>query len=235
MKIITQEPLKTYPEADVFESILSLDNQNILELGCGDATLTRLIANGGDNRKITALEVDTIQHEKNLLLDDLPLVTFALAGCENIPAQDNSFDTVFMFKSLHHVPIELMEQSLSEIKRVLKPSGFAYISEPVFEGDFNEVLQLFHNEEQVRQSAFEALENAVSSQLFSLADELFFNTPITFETFNEFSEKVIGATHSQHNLSDDLLAKVQDKFQEIHSHNQGNFLIPIRADLLQKV
>jgi len=235
MKISTPNPVKTCPEAEVFESLLSLNNQNILELGCGDATLTRLIATTGENRTITANEVDTIQHQKNMLIDDLPMVTFKLAGCEDIPAPENSFDTIFMFKSLHHVPESLMEQALEEIKRVLKPNGHAYISEPVFSGDFNEVLRLFHDEEKVRKAAFEAIKNAVDTDKLALVDELFFNTPVMFESFEQFAERVIGVTHSEHNLSDDLLAKVEQKFNEFHANNDGNFLIPIRVDLLQKI
>ena len=234
MQIKTDAPLKTCPEVEIFESILSLDNQNILELGCGDASLTRLIATGGLNRHITAMEVDTIQHEKNLLIDDLPMVTFTLAGSENIPASDKQFDTVFMFKSLHHVPEEKMTQALREIHRVLKPGGYAYISEPVFSGDFNEVLRLFHDEEQVRQYAFDAVTDAVSNNLFSLKKELFFNTPKQFEGFSEFAHKVIGATHSQHELSEQLLSQVREKFNQEVSRNQGTFLIPIRVDLIQK-
>lgn len=235
MKLTTQKPVKTCPEPEVFESVLSLNDQNILELGCGDATLTRLIATTGKNRTITATEVDTIQHQKNLLIDDLPMVTFKLTGSEDIPAPENSFDTVFMFKSLHHVPVALMDQAIDEVKRVLKPNGLAYISEPVFSGHFNEVLRLFHDEETVRKAAFDAVKNAVESEKFALVDELFFNTPVIFENFIQFAEKVIGATHSQHNLSDKLLSEVEQKFNEFYSENGGNFLIPIRVDLLQKI
>ena len=47
-----------------------IQGQHILELGCGAANLTRLIASTGSNRKIIAAEVDKIQHEKNLKIDD---------------------------------------------------------------------------------------------------------------------------------------------------------------------
>jgi 2-methylisocitrate lyase-like PEP mutase family enzyme len=67
-----------------------------------------------------------------------------------------------MFKSLHHVPVPLMDQALAEIRRVLKPGGLAYISEPVFAGEFNEVLRLFHDESIVRREAFSAIERAVA-------------------------------------------------------------------------
>ncbi len=233
MKISSNEPLKTIPEPEVFESLLSLDHKNILELGCGDAALTRLIESNGANRTITALEVDMIQHQKNIEIKDLPGVSFKLGACEDIPAPDNTFDIVFMFKSLHHVPTDKLSPALLEIKRVLKPGGLAYISEPVFAGDFNEILKLFHNEEKVRQAAFDALQESVNRHTFELVDELFFNTSVCFDDFSQFKIKVIGATHSEHRLSDELLQIVQQKFLQTTQFNRGQFLIPIRVDLLR--
>jgi len=234
MKITINKIEKLRNEAEVFESILSLDNQNILELGCGDATLTRLIATTGFNRSITATEVDAIRHEKNLLIENLPNVEFSLSGCENIPAADNHFDTVFMFKSFHHVPVQQMNSSLKEIKRVLKLNGIAYISEPIFSGDFNEVLRIFHDEEAVRNAAFETISEAINNEMFLLKDELFFNSLTSFQNFEQFEEKVIGTTHTQHNLSDEQYAKVKSLFNQTHAKNNGDFIIPIRVDLLQK-
>lgn len=234
MKISIQNVQKTCLENEIFESILSLDHQDILELGCGDATLTRLLATTGEGRKITAAEVDTIQHRKNLLVKDLPNVNFLFAGSEDIPASDNSIDTVFMFKSLHHVPVDAMDQALQEVARVLKPGGLAYISEPVFSGDFNEILRLFHDEEKVRHAAFGALQRVVNSQLLSLKQEFFFNTPISFENFKQFSDQVIGVSYNNYQINDELYGKIIWKFEQIISQNRGDFLTPVRVDLLQK-
>ena len=224
----------TCPEIEIFESILSLDNQHILELGCGDASLTRLIANGGAHRSIIASEVDSIQHKKNLLIPDLPNVQFIEAGSENIPCEDNTFDTVLMFKSLHHVPTQLLDTALLEIHRVLKPGGKAYISEPIFKGEFNDVLRIFHDEEFVRDAAFNAIKKSVDSKLFDLEQEVFFYTEYVFENFPSFEDRVIGATHSEHQLSDDILHKVRWKFDRFLAQNQGIFKIPNRVDLLYK-
>lgn len=132
MKI--QDPLASLicPERDIYQALLPLDSAHILELGCGKAEHTRAIALGGKVASITALEVDQIQHALNMQIIDLPHVTFLPGGAESIPAADGRFDIVMMFKSLHHVPVDMMDQALAEIRRVLKPGGLAYISEPVY-------------------------------------------------------------------------------------------------------
>lgn len=234
MNISIKPIQKTCPEAEIFESVLSLNRKNILELGCGDASITRLIASSGEGRIITATEVDQIQHQKNIQTDDLPNVEFKLAGSEKIPADDNTFDIVFMFKSLHHVPLDLMDKALQEVRRVLRADGIVYISEPVFDGDFNEILRLFHDEKLMRQSAFEAIKKSVDNKVFSLVNEIFFYSPITFNDFKEFEERIIGVTHTEHYLSNDLYTEVKQKFENFYQQNNGNFIVPNRVDILTK-
>ena len=206
----------------------------MLELGCGKAEKTRLLAETGRVSGILALEVDTIQHERNLQIADLPNVQFRHAGAEAIPAKDNSIDIVLMFKSLHHVPMELMDQALSEIARVLKPGGLAWISEPVYAGDLNEVFKLFHDEKVVREAAFAAICKAVDDGRLLLDKEQFFNTRSFFENFEQFDQRMIQVTHSNHNLAPDLYARVKAKFESYLGSEGATFLNPQRVDLLRK-
>ena len=221
-------------EQDILESELPLQGANILELGCGKAEKTRAIAQSGKIASITALEVDEIQHTKNLQIHDLPNVSFALGGAEAIPASDNSFDIVLMFKSLHHVPVEMMDQALKEIRRVLKPGGLAYISEPVYAGEFNEILRMFHDEKKVREFAFAAVQRAVQSGLFELVTQKFFNTPSHFDNFEQFEERILKVTHTQHQLAPELYAAVRVKFMAHMTPQGADFLFPIRVDILRK-
>ena len=234
MRIAAQPIEVNCPEADVYNRLLALDNKHILELGCGAAQKTRDIATTGVNRRITALEVDRLAHQKNLQISDLPNVTFGLSGAQDIPLEDESVDIVLMFKSLHHVPVELMEVSLKVIWRVLKPGGLAYISEPVYSGVFNEILSLFNDEKEVRQAAFNTLKTAVDKGLFSLVEETFFNTPRTYRDFAEFESTIINATHSHHRLDEKLYARVKQSFEQHLGKNGALFLTPVRVDLLQK-
>jgi len=234
MKIATEQIDVNCPEPEIFNRLLSLDGKHILELGCGSAEITRNIATTGVDRKITALEIDKIAHEKNLQITDLPNVKFGLSGAQEIPLEDESVDVVFMFKSLHHVPLELMEPSMHEIRRVIKPGGLVYISEPVFAGDFNEILRLFHDEQEVREAAFYAVKKAVDEGLFDLVEEMFFNSPMKFESFAEFENNTIKATHSSHKLDEKLYALVKQRFEQYIGDDGAHFLMPIRVDLLQR-
>jgi len=184
---------------------------------------------------VLALEVDEIQLAKNLTLTDLPNVHFAHGGAEKIPAEDSRFDIVLMFKSLHHVPTELMDSVFSEIRRVLNPGGVAYISEPVYAGDFNEIMKLFHDEKAVREAAFEAERRAVSSGQLALVTQKFFLQPMHFENFGQFEEQVLKVTHTEHRLSAGTLEKVRARFNANMTMEGATFHMPIRADLLMKL
>lgn len=213
---------------------LPFDGARVLELGCGRAEKTRLLAETGRPAEIVALEVDKIQHARNLEIADLPTVSFRHGGAEAIPADDNSVDIVLMFKSLHHVPMAQMDQALREIARVLKPGGLAWISEPVYAGDLNEVFKLFHDEKVVREAAFAALCRAVDSGSLLLEREMFFDTRSFFEDFAQFDSRMIRVTHTNHQLSPELYRQVREKFESCMTAGGATFLNPQRVDLLRK-
>jgi SAM-dependent methyltransferase len=213
---------------------LPLRAARALELGCGTARQTRLLAGSGKFASILALEVDQRQHRKNLAIDDLPGVQFALGAAEAIPAADGSVDAVFLFKSLHHVPVDRLGDAFAEIHRVLAPGGLVYISEPVFGGDYNEIMRLFHDEERVREAAFAATREAVASSRFALVSQTFFLAPVGFRSFADFEQKVINVTHTEHRLSNELYQQVRARFEGHMTDDGARFEAPFRVDLLRK-
>ena len=127
-----------------------------------------------------------------------------------------------------------MAQAMQEIARVLKPGGLAWISEPVYAGELNEVFKLFHDEKIVREAAFGAVCKAVDSGILQSKTQLFFNTRSFFENFSQFDQRMIQVTHTDHQLSPDLLAQVKEKFAAYLTPEGATFYNPQRVDLLQK-
>ncbi len=82
------------------------------------------------NCKVTGLEVDAVQHAKNLFHLQRG-IEFVEAGAQNVPFPDDAFDLALMLKSLHHVPIDLMDQALEEVARVLRTGSLFYVPEPI--------------------------------------------------------------------------------------------------------
>ena len=92
-----------------------------------------------------------------------------------------------------------MDLALSEIRIVLKPGGLAWIFEPVYAGEFNEILRLFHDEKQVREAAFAAIQRSVDDARFSLVRQCFFSALSHFESFEQLQRatKMISAKASR--------------------------------------
>lgn len=110
----------------------------------------------------------------------------------------------------------------------------AYISEPVYAGDFNEILRLFHDEKAVREAAFAAEVRAVSTQRLSLVSQTFFLQPMHFDDFSQFENRILKVTHTEHRLSPALHEVVRSEFNRHMSPNGATFHMPIRVDLFRK-
>lgn len=214
-------------------SVLPLERADVLELGCGRADFTRAAAERFPAARFLALEVDAIQHARNVASPHPSNVRFALGGAQAIPAPDASFDAVLLLKSLHHVPVPQMDAALDEIARVLRPAGLAYVSEPLFAGDFNAMMALFHDEYDARVAAFEALRRAVSRGALCLQVQHFWQARRSFESFEAFDERILRVTHTDHRLSSQARAAVRERFDR-HADAGGaaSFDQPMRTDVL---
>lgn len=226
------------PRSSDFEQIgelLPLEGARLIELGCGAAFTTRRLAETFPVREIVAMEVDQIQHDKNLLIPDLPNVRFQFGGAQKIDLPDDWADAVIMLKSLHHVPVSDMDAAFGEIARVLRPGGLAYISEPVYAGEFNDILRLFNDEKLVREAAFEATRRSVERGILALEQEVHFHSTTRFEGFEEFERRIMGATHSSFEIDKALHDRVRDMFlPHVGDDGIAEFLSPLRVDLLRK-
>ncbi|HRK38707.1 MAG TPA: class I SAM-dependent methyltransferase [Burkholderiaceae bacterium] len=212
----------------------------VIELGCGNARLVREMLELGLARDVTALETDTRQHAANVAKPTSNL-TFLLASAAAVPCGDASFDLALMLKSLHHVPMHQMGLALNEVARVLKPGGWFYVSEPVYDGALNDIVKLFNDEYLVRMSAQLALDEALDrhdSPWKSLQEERF-DMPARFADWADFETRMLYPTFANHQIDGQKLATIREAFDRYaaqHGSASGvRFTRPMHVRLLQKV
>jgi SAM-dependent methyltransferase len=221
-------------ELELLDGLVDLaKHPRIIELGCGAAQLSRKLLERFAASEVTALEVDQRQHAKNLAWPQDRL-RFVQAGAQAIPFDDGVFDLALMLKSLHHVPLDLLDAALAEVHRVLRPEGLLYVSEPVFAGALNEVMRLFHDEEAVRAAALAALHRAVASGAWELVAEQHFETPVHYRDFAEFERRLIAVTFVDHRLDAETLRAVRERFEPHLTVDGASFVRPMRVNLLKR-
>lgn len=110
-----------------YESILPLLNgKTVLDIAAGSGYGSYILA--GAAKKVYGVEIDeeaVAYARRNYARRN---IEFKQGSAEAIPLEDHSVDVVVTFETIEH--IEDYRKFMSEIKRVLKPDGFALISTP---------------------------------------------------------------------------------------------------------
>ena len=234
MRPDASNPLLIDDELDVLADLVPLAGQHIVELGCGAAQLSRALLVRHADSRVTGLEVDERQHAKNLAAPQAGL-TFIAAGAQAIPFPDASFDLALMLKSLHHVPVPLMAQALGEVARVVRPGGHLYVSEPVYGGAFNEVIRVFNDEGVVRAAAQAALDDALSTRVWTQVAERRFEMPMRFRDFAEFEQRMMRPTFADHLIDETKLATTRAAFEPHVGPDGAGFSRPMHVRLLRRM
>lgn len=220
-------------ELDLLQGLVPLAGATLVEAGCGAAQLARALVARHAGSRVTGLEVDHRQLAKNLAAP-APGLCFVRAGAQAIPFADASFDGALMLKSLHHVPPPLMDAALDEMARVLRPGGWLYVSEPVYDGPLNELIRLFNDEGEVRAAAQRALDRALQRGRFKAEAEQRFAMPVRFADFDEFEQRMMRPTFADHRIDAALLERVRQAFLAHHGTQGACFTRPMHLRLLRR-
>jgi len=221
-------------EIDFLRRVVPLDGARLIELGCGSADLSRRLVERGIVRSVVALEVDQRQHAAHLAGRATPGLTFVLGAAEAIPLPDAQFDLAIMLKSLHHVPLDHLDEALREVRRVLVPGGRLYVSEPVYAGDFNEIVRLFHDEGVVRTAAYRAITHAAATGVLKSVGEHVFDTELAFRDYDDFVDKIVRVTHSDIRMPDAIADEARARFERHMTPTGARFVRQMRINVLQK-
>jgi len=206
----------------------------LVEAGCGNARLLRQLMQQHPGLSCAALEVDRIQLRRNLAEPALPGLQFIEAGAAAMPLGDGWADGVLMLKSLHHVPLDELDSALDEVARVLRPGGWFYVSEPIYDGALNELVRLYNDEGVVRAAAQAALDRALARGRFEALSEHRFAQAVAFPDFDSFEQRMMRPSFADHRLTPELIAAVRQRF-EPHCGPQGaQFVRPMHVRLLRR-
>lgn len=221
-------------ELDLLADLVPLNGQRIIELGCGNARLARALLQRHAGSQLVGLEVDAVQHAKNIANPQERLL-FMAGSAEAIPFPDASFDGAMMLKSLHHVPLDGMDQALAEVARVLKPGGWFYVSEPIFGGALNEIVRLYNDENTVRRAAQAALDRALATGRFwEFAAERRFAQPAHFRDWTEFEQRMLYPSFADHFITPALAERVRAAFMPHMTADGAHFVRPMHVRVLRR-
>jgi len=108
--------------------LLKSDKSRILEIGCGTGMLSLYLGKKNPRLNIEAIDLSpkAIEVAKKQL-GKQHNIKFRVGDVNNLPFKDATFDVVVGNSILHHVDFDKV---VKEVKRVLKPNGIIWFSEP---------------------------------------------------------------------------------------------------------
>ena len=231
MLIFGPEDQSVRTEHEVMADLLTLAGASVMAIGPHD--VQRLTALAEQATHVVAADPDRLRAP-----DESPAanLSFANFGPEHIPRDDSSVDVAVMVDALHRVPAMMLEAGLTELARALRPGGHLYVSEPVFDGDLNDLTVLVRDDGRERLAAFEALRQAIQAGQYELEREVFFREPLAFGSFDDFADALLAPQPGQVPPRADVVTRARERFEQFRS-GDGSYVIDARrrVDLLRKV
>lgn len=119
--------LERYNKKYYSEYFNQLKNKTVLEIGCGSGWGAQAILKYFSPKKIVGIDLDLRQialARKNI---KAKAITFEQADATKLSFKDKSFNAVFVYGVIHHLPSPEAKDCLNEIYRVLKPEGKLFL------------------------------------------------------------------------------------------------------------
>ena len=218
---------------DVMAELVPLNGARVLDIGCGNGRITRMIAAAGAH--VIGIDPGTKQIERAEAEPRVADERYILGSGEALPAADNSADIVFFFNSLHHVPEAQMDKALDEARRALKPDGWLFIAEPLAEGPQFELQKPYNDETEVRARAYEAIGRA-KGRGFADIGESRYAADGKHASFEEYRENSIAINPKRAQVFAEREAEIRARFEKYGDKRADGWHFPnlIRVNVLRK-
>jgi SAM-dependent methyltransferase len=217
----------------VIQDLLPLENAVVVDVGCGDGTLARMMARRGAH--VTGIEVSPRQLAKARAATAVGDERYMQGIAEDLPLKNRSADIVVFFNSLHHVEEPGLFKALREAARVLKPGGILFVSEPLAEGAYFELMKPAHDETDVRRRAQEALRHAPEVGLL-LEKVLTHVDTVVLRDFEAFHERITQINPATRERFSEHEAKIREDFERLGQPVADGWAFdqPMRVQLLRR-
>jgi len=218
----------------VLSEALDLRDLQIADIGSGAGEMVRYMTSQGAH--VTGLECGDLQLEKARSFPAEGDEVYLQGVGQQQPFDDDSFDVVTFFNSLHHVPLEHMAGALAEAMRVVKPAGTVYVGEPIASGRGFELNAPIDDETSVRTAAYDAIRNAATHGLKQVR-EIFYDTVYHYENFAAFKDRMIRIDPERRAPFEAIEDDLRSAFERLGIADEEGirFDQPMRVNVLQKV
>ena len=187
---------------EMIEKFVSLQDHKVLEIGCGEGRMSKLLA--PKSRKYIAIDPDEQSIEK--AKSEIPDVDFRIGSGEALEFEDGSFPIILFTLSLHHQESCL---ALKEAHRVLSANGQLIILEPLPNGELTQIFNLFDDETERILNTLNIIENSD----FKIERKETFFTVMSFNDLDELCNYPFGRSKIQ--------SENRDRIIEIFQQLQG--------------
>lgn len=134
-KALMNNPLRAWAQRHYEASLLErlggrVEGGRVLEIGCGRGVGVEIIFERFGASEVDAFDFDPVMVEearRRLARHPEERLRLSVGDASAIPAPDASFDAVFDFGVIHHVPD--WRAVVSEVRRVLRPGGRFFFEE----------------------------------------------------------------------------------------------------------
>jgi 2-polyprenyl-3-methyl-5-hydroxy-6-metoxy-1,4-benzoquinol methylase len=217
----------------VLNEVLDLKGLRVVDIGSGAGEMVRYMTRQGAS--VTGLECGELQLKKARSYPPEGNEVYLEGVGQEQPFDDDSFDVVTFFNSLHHVPVEHMAGALAEAMRVVKSAGTVYVGEPIASGRGFELNAPIDDETSVRSSAYDAIQNAAAHGLLQVR-EIFYDTVYHYENFAAFKDNMIRIDPTRRTPFEAMEDDLRSAFERLGiPDEQGiRFDQPMRVNVLKK-
>ena len=209
---------------------ISFTNKKVLDVGCGDGWFSLWCVDYGCIADAIDPSDEQIKIAKS---KNEKRVKFIVSGGENITSLNKKYNYIFFFNSLHHIPEDLMEQTLLECKKSLCEDGLIFIIEPIAKGTFHDFVKNIDDETHVRNSAYKVIKNCEKINLYE-NNETLYKEVKSFKDKDECIDFLMSVDKKRSNYINSNKIFLYEEFDRLSIFNEDRyeFIQPMRLNIL---